>query len=317
MYQAFNIQDTFAIELAPGKERLAIEGFADATHPCIPRRQPHTFDKETLNPLLVFLARNDGEGLYLTGPTGAGKTSLVNQVAARLHWPVQALTCHGRLELAALVGQFVLVNGATQFIHGPLSVAARDGHLLLLNELDLMDASELAGLNDIIEGQPLVIPEHGGEVIRPHPKFRVIATGNSAGAGDSSGLYRGVLRQNLAFMDRFQVLQVGYLDALVETEVLAAAVPSMSRDIIEKMIQLAHDVRRGFMGQGEEQIADLTVTMSTRTVIRWARLAQAFKAHERVFSMTLDLALTARAQPEEREAIHRLAKDAFGEELWR
>ena len=94
-------------------------------------------------------------------------------------------------------------------MHGPLSVAARDGHLLILNESDLMDPSELAGLNDILEGQPLVIAENGGEVIPPHAKFRVFATGNTAGSGDRSGLYQGTLRQNLAFMDRFRVIRVG------------------------------------------------------------------------------------------------------------
>lgn len=96
------------------------------------------------------------------------------------------------MELSDLVGQFVLIEGSTRFVHGPLAVALREGHLLLLNEIDLMDPAELAGLNDVIEGHPLVIPQNGGEVIRPHPKFRVFATGNSAGAGDTTGLYPGV-----------------------------------------------------------------------------------------------------------------------------
>ncbi len=112
-----------------------------------------------------------------------------------------------------LIGQFMLIEGETRFVHGPLAVAARDGHLLVLNEMDVLDAAELAGLNDIVEGAPLVIAANGGEVIRPHPKFRLIATGNSAGSGDTSGLYQGVLRQNLAFLDRFRVVQVAYPDA--------------------------------------------------------------------------------------------------------
>jgi cobaltochelatase CobS len=159
-----------------------------------------------LRDLLAFLADPAGDGLLLTGPTGAGKTSLVLQVAARLNWPVQEVTCHGRLELSDLIGQFVL-KAETRFVHGPLAVAAREGHLLVLNELDVMDAAELAGLNDIVEGAPLVIAANGGEVIRPHPKFRLIATGNSTGSGDPSGLYQGVLRQNLAFLDRFRVVR--------------------------------------------------------------------------------------------------------------
>ena len=181
----FVVAETFGVKAPRG---LTVEGFADPTHPQIPAKRPYVF-REYLRDVLAFLADPAGDGLLLTGPTGAGKTSLVLQVAARLNWPVQEVTCHGRMELTDLVGQFMLVQGETRFVHGPLATAARDGHLLILNEMDLMDAAELAGLNDIVEGAPLTIAANGGEVIRPHPKLRVIATGNSAGAGDASGLY--------------------------------------------------------------------------------------------------------------------------------
>ena len=217
------------------------------------------------------------------------------------------------MELGALIGQFVLANGSTQFVHGPLAVAARDGHLLILNESDLMDPTELAGLNDIIEGQPLVIAENGGEVIRPHAKFRVFATGNSAGSGDSSGLYQGVLRQNLAFIDRFRVIHVGYPDAEIEKEVIKNAAPKLPELIIDKMIAVAAEIRRLFMGSGAEGGPELTVTMSTRTLVRWATLSLTFKGAPRVFEYALNQALTARAEPEQREAIHRIAADIFGD----
>ncbi|MDV5469036.1 AAA family ATPase [Klebsiella pneumoniae] len=73
----------------------------------------------------------------------------------------------------------------------------REGHLLLINEVDLADPAELAGLNDVLEGRPLVIAQNGGEIIKPHPMFRVVVTGNSTGSGDASGLYQGVMMQNL------------------------------------------------------------------------------------------------------------------------
>jgi cobaltochelatase CobS len=307
--QRFDVATTFGVKARPG---LEVQGFADNTHPQIPIRKPYLFRPELLRDVLAFLHEASGDGLFLTGPTGSGKTSLVTQVASRLNWPVQGVTCHGRMEIGALVGQFVLINGSTQFVHGPLSVAARDGHLLILNESDLMDPSELAGLNDILEGQPLVIAENGGEVIRPHPQFRVVATGNSAGSGDGSGLYQGVLRQNLAFMDRFRVVQVGYPEAELEKRVILSAVPTMPETIVEKMIRVAEEVRRLFLGSDQEA-GELTVTMSTRTLVRWAALSLTFKGAPNVFHYALQQALTARAQPEQREAIHRIAADVFGD----
>ncbi|MBK5965803.1 CbbQ/NirQ/NorQ/GpvN family protein [Thiocystis minor] len=306
----FGIAEAFGVSARP---ELTIEGFADESHPMIPRKTEYRF-RPGLSGLIAFLGEAAGDAFLLTGPTGSGKTSLVCQIAARLNWPVQSVTCHGRMELSDLVGQFVLNNGTTEFIHGPLAVAMKEGQILILNEIDLMDPSELAGLNDVIEGRPLVIAQNGGEVIRPHPKFRVFATGNSAGAGDTTGLYQGVLRQNLAFLDRFQVINVGYLAAEVELGVLQKAIPSLPGEIGEKMIAVANEIRRLFLGEGEQR-AELTITMSTRTVIRWARLSLTFRGASQPIAHALEQALTNRADAEQREAIHRIAEDVMGN-LW-
>jgi len=308
--QRFDVASTFGVQSRPGLEVL---GFADDTHPHIPVRKPYVFRNELLRDILAYLHDAGGDAMFLTGPTGSGKTSLVTQVAGRLNWPVHSVTCHGRMELQALVGQFVIDQGETVFVHGPLAVAARDGHILILNESDLMDPAELAGLNDILEGQPLVIPEHGGEVIKPHPQFRVFATGNSTGAGDGSGLYQGILRQNLAFMDRFRVVHVGYPEPAVEKAVVAQAAPRLPELIIDKMIAVAGEIRRLFMGDGAEGGPELTVTMSTRTLVRWASLSLTFKGAPKVFEYALTQALTARAEPPQQEAIHRIAADVFGD----
>lgn len=308
--QTYNVAQTFQVGAPKG---LTIEGFTDDGHPQIPVLTPYVF-RQGLSSVLAFLRHAGGDAFLLTGPTGSGKTSLICQVAARLNWPVQSVACHGRMELSDLVGQFVLCEGSTRFVHGPLAIALREGHLLILNEIDLMDPAELAGLNDVIEGQPLVIAQNGGEVIRPHPKFRLFATGNSAGAGDPTGLYQGVLRQNLALLDRFRVLQVGYLPPDVELGVLESSAPSLPREVATLMITVANEIRRLFLGEGE-QGAELTVTLSTRTLVRWARLALTFRGAPQPIAYALEQALTARAEPEQREAIHRLAADVMGD-LW-
>ena len=319
--QRFDVSKTFGVQAPRG---LEIEGFADDTHPHVPPVQPYVF-RQGLNAVLAFLRDAGGDALLLTGPTGCGKTSLIRQVAARLYWPVQEVTCHGRLEFADLLGGFQLIQGETRFIHGPLAVAAREGHLLIVNEIDLMDPAELAGLNDIVEGAPLVIAQNGGEVIQPDRKFRVIATGNSAGSGDASGLYQGVLRQNLAFLDRFRVLAVAYPDPESELSLLDQLVPGLPTEIARKLVVVANEVRRLFLGEsGSAPGADLatgnaggelTVTLSTRTLVRWARLTVTFKGAPNPLAYALDHALTARAPAEERTAIHRIAADVLGP-LW-
>lgn len=316
MYQRFHVATAFEVEAPPGFEMI---GFADPTHPQIPVRKDYHFRREILRNILAYLADPLGDGLYLTGPTGAGKTSAMMQVAARLNWPVQAISCHGRLELSDIVGQFGLFRGETRFVHGPLSIAAREGHILLINEVDLADPAELAGLNDIIEGQPLVIAENN-EVIRPHPTFRLVVTGNSAGAGDNSGLYQGVMRQNIAFMDRFRVVRVDYPEPDIEQEIVQGAVPRANGEILGKMLEVATEVRRLFTGDSDPDrdagAPPLTLTMSTRTLVRWAALTVAFKGAPGVLKYALQQALTNRAGAEEREAIHRIAEDVFGDLWW-
>ena len=315
--KTFAVAQTFNIA-APAA--MTVEGFEDTTHPSIPRLDPdYQFRKDHLRDIFSYLTHPSGDGMFFFGPTGSGKTSVICQVAARLNWPVQAITCHGRMELGDLIGQFMLVNGTMTFVHGPLAIAVRDGHILLFNEMDLMAPSELAGLNDIIEGQPLVIPQNGGEVIKPHPKFRFFAACNSAGQGDPSGLFQGIMRQNIAFLDRFRFMEVGYPEVEVEQSILNSVLARMGvpgdavmETLTGNMIRVANEIRSLFVG-GTDGSGELTVTMSTRTLVRWASLMIQYKRAPNALAYSLDRALTLRAEPAQREAIVRIAKDVFGD----
>lgn len=205
------------------------------------------------------------------------------------------------------------------FMHGPLASAMRHGHILVLNEIDLMEPGELAGLNDVLEGRPLIIPQNSGEVIKAHPKFRFIATANSNGQGDNSGVYSGIMRQSIAFMDRFFVTRVDYADPDIEKAILGdtlerlgVPIDPVMETLIENMIKVANEIRRLFVGSGDSP-GELSITMSTRTLERWATLMVKYKRAPNALAYALDRALTYRAEPSQREAIHRIAKDIFGD----
>lgn len=316
-----SVKDLFDIKEAPVS--LKIDVFTDKNNPYIPDATTgYVFRREFIREMMAFLKKNGGDALYITGPTGSGKTSGVTETAARLNWPVQQLTAHGRMEFQAdLVGHHALIASSPgqppvmQFMYGPLSIAMKEGHILLINEVDLVDPSELSGLNDVLEGRPLIIAQNGGEIIKPHPKFRVVVTGNSAGSGDQTGLYQGVMMQNLAAMDRYRFTCVHYPEEQVEIKIIEGATPGLPATLRPLMVRVANEVRRLFLGEsGDGSDGQLSITLSTRTLVRWADLSTQFRGAENALEYSLDHALLRRASTTDREVILRLAKDIFGDQ---
>lgn len=317
-YQNFTLSEHFNVAGGIPDAVKAI-GYADDTNPHIPiKNENYVFRKEVVRDIRCFLQTPEGDALFVSGPTGSGKTSAIIQTASRLNWPVQQITANSRMEMSDLVGFHSLtstVPGETpsmKFQYGPLSIAMRDGHILLINEIDMVDAGELAGLNDVLEGAPLVIATNGGEIIKPHPMFRVVVTANSFGSGDSSGLYQGVTIQNVASLDRYRFMEVSYTDAEVELEILNKAVPSVPKVVKEGMIRVANEVRSLFVGN-EDEGSMLSITLSTRTLIRWCKLAGQFRTAPNPLEYSLSQALLLRASKVEKEAVTRIAKDVFGD----
>ena len=286
----------------------------DAPSEYTPSIDPNYLFHESSRDVIVWFLMQNPEPLYICGPTSAGKSSLVRQIAARLNYPVFEATGHDRLEFPDLVGHLSVQNGNMVFEDGPLTMAMKIGGIFLFNEADLCSPATLAGLNTILDGSPLCFAENGGELVKPSPMFRFIVTANSNGNSDETGLYQGVMRQNIAFMDRFMLVEMDYPKAEVERDLLNRMFPEIPAEITEKMVDFANDVRRNFMGNSSAHDA-LDVTLSTRTLIRWARLTIAFQPLSKQgispIMYALDRALGFRASTTSRAALHEMAQRIF------
>lgn len=295
-----------------------VQGYAS---PCeyTPTLNPDYLFHDSSRDIIVWFMEPT-EPLYVFGPTGCGKTSLIKQLAARLNYPVFEVTGHGRMEFADMIGHLSVKEGSMAFEYGPLALAMRYGGLFLLNEIDLLSPDAAAGLNSILDGSPLCITENGGELIPPHPLFRFAATANTNGAGDETGLYQGTRQQNIAWLDRFILCEVGYPKPEVERELLAAKFPQLPTELCAKLVDFAGEVRKLFMGEAGRDSLDslyrhVEVTLSTRTLLRWADLTVRFQplAHQGIQPVTyaLDRALAYRASRETRAMLHELAQRFF------
>jgi len=291
-----------------------VQGFEAASSftPCMDRE--YLFHESSRDVVVWFMDSSDP--IYLFGPSGSGKTSLIKQLAAKLNYPVFEVTGHSRLEFPEMTGHLTVEKGSMEFQYGPLALAMKYGGLFLLNEIDIIDPATAAGLNGILDGEPLCIPENSGEIIHPHPMFRFAATANSNGAADETGLYQGIVRQNLAFMDRFWLCEISYPTPEAEIELLSRKAKNLPENIRKKMVEYANSVRKLFMGEASGNLTDtIEVTFSTRTLIRWADLTVRFQplARQGIQPVTyaLDRALGYRASRETRTVLHELAQRIF------
>jgi cobaltochelatase CobS len=278
----------------------------------VPTMDPHyEFDCAAFKKAVLWLFGRVGNNFLLTGPTGCGKSSIIEQIAARLNREVHRVPCHAKMEWQELVGMTRLMpSGAMEFIHGPLPLAMKGGGILLLDEINFLSPTMVGAANTILDGGKLEIFETG-EVIEAHPDFRIAATGNAVDGGDDSSNYRGIQRMNSALIQRFLIHRMGYLDNLSEAMILNRCVPGLHVWVIDKMIELANDVR-GMFQRGE-----IGTVISTRILIRWAKLSIKGKNLKDTpladMSNALSFALTDGIHPDESGAIHQQLKALVGE----
>lgn len=275
----------------------------------VPKLSNYLFDPAQLKTMILWNMGVSSPNLFIGGPAGCGKSSIVEQFAARLGKPVFRVGCHRGLKMEDIRGQFTLkvVNGhqVTEFIPGPLVNAMKTGGILLLDEGDTLDPTTLLALNTVFDAAPYLVPETD-EVIQPHPRFRVAMTGNTMGNGDASGLMKGTTRQNLAVMDRFLLVKADYMDRDDEARVLNAAVPALPVRYLEALLNLARDVRLAMRAEGDDRCE---IPLSTRGVIRTGAMMAAFlkpgmdKLADETVVTCMDTAFLARASEVERRFV--------------
>jgi cobaltochelatase CobS len=230
-----------------------------------------------VNPAYLFAARfNDivediveNRRVMLIGHTGAGKTSLIEQVAARSRHAVLRSNMNGQTTVGDFVGFWTVKGGETLWVDGVLPTAMREGLWLIVDEIDFAEPSILAALTAVLEPQGrLVLKEKGNEIVAPHPSFRLFATANAVGAmSQFRHLYQGANLMNEAFLDRWRVYLLDYLTPAEEADVLMATLaPNMTRTLAATLAAIAADCRAAFARE------DLSSAFSTRRLLDWAEL---------------------------------------------
>lgn len=321
---------------------------AEFLRSAIPPLDPlYQFRKELVRDILYWWRTGVGDVLLLWGPTGTGKTSVIEQWCARCGIPVFMAKGHRRFEPHEAFGQFVGgENGSTPWIDGPVTLAARYGLPVLINEYDRVDASRTIIFNDVFEGRPFPIPGRSGEVVVPRDGFRPILTANTNLVEDVTGNYGTSNSHDISLLERIYAIEVGYPDEQTEIKLLERVLDDFGDDLlnhwldqeqvkvatsagikegsaisraefIQGMVEVAHTIRAQSKDGGNTSDAALERTMSTRTLRKWAMHTLASAAAPEVLGLSaLHLALrkvlSGLATQSTRIALHQAVTKVFG-----
>ena len=241
---------------------------------------------------------------YVWGHKGTGKSELFEQIAARTGRPFVRIQHTANTEESHIVGMWTVKDGETRFELGPLALAMKHGWLYLADEYDFALPSVLSVYQAVLEGKPLMIKEADAEnrLIKPHPNFRFVATGNTNGTGDETGLYQGTNLQNSANYDRFgMVIEKKYMPKKQESLILQKRCGLVEADA-NKLVEFAGLVREAYDGQ---KISD---TISPRTLIN----ASMIGVRRGSFNVGVQLSFTNKLSRVDKEVVEGLAQRVFG-----
>ena len=255
---------------------LEVPAFSNPTEH-VPERDPtYRFDRDTTLAILAGFAFN--RRVMIQGYHGTGKSTHVEQVAARLNWPCIRVNLDSHISRIDLVGKdaIVLKDGkqVTEFKEGILPWALQRPCAIVFDEYDAGRPDVMFVIQRVLEVEGKLTLLDQNRVIRPHPGFRIFATANTVGLGDTTGLYHGTQQINQGQMDRWNIVAtLNYLPHKQETDIVSAKMgvtDAKGRKQIEAMVSLADLTRAGFIA------GDISTVMSPRTVITWAENAKIF-----------------------------------------
>ena len=267
-HELFGFDKTNRDALSARDTPISIKVFEPKDHgvaaDLIPDRDTnYVFDANLTKTVVMALEMN--VPIYLWGHAGVGKTSLYEQVASITNRPYTRVQHTANMEEADVEGRWIAIKGEMVFQNGPLTDAMEQGHVYCADEYDFASPMILSVYQAVLEGKPLFI-KAASKKVYPHPNFRFVASGNTNGAGDESGLYQGTMLQNAANYERFGVVErVNYMPAKSEIDILTRKT-SITRADAEKIVKFATQMREGFDKK------DIAIPMSPRSTLNAAKL---------------------------------------------
>jgi cobaltochelatase CobS len=274
--------------------------------------EDYLFDRTTTLAILAGYAHN--RRVMITGYHGTGKSTHIEQVGARLNWPTVRVNLDSHISRIDLIGKdaIVLKDGqqVTEFKDGILPWALQNNVALVFDEYDAGRPDVMFVIQRVLEVAGRLTLLDQNRVIEPHPAFRLFATTNTVGLGDTSGLYHGTQQINQGQMDRWSIVtQLNYLPHDHEAGIISAKSPGWQnaegQDRINKMVRVADMTRAAFIN------GDLSTVMSPRTVLTWAENTQIFGDLAFAFRLTF----LNKCDELERPLVAEFYQRAFGEEL--
>ena len=277
-----NARDVFGIDVD-----MMIPAFSEASD-YVPTHDPnYQFDHDTTIAILAGFAHN--RRVMVQGYHGTGKSTHIEQVAARLNWPCIRVNLDSHISRIDLIGRdaIVLRDGkqVTEFREGILPWALQNPVALVFDEYDAGRADVMFVIQRVLEVDGKLTLLDSNKVIHPNPHFRLFATANTVGLGDTTGLYHGTQQINQGQMDRWSIVStLNYLPHEDEVGIVTAKVPKYAdnngTEQVAAMVRMADLTRKGFMA------GDLSTVMSPRTVITWAENAAIFGDMTLAFRLT-------------------------------